>query len=224
MNVKPVLRALSVGLLSLGLSGCTINATVDINQDLLINGQIEASVPISQLKETVTDSPSCTSFADNFNKVQKVNQMQPTGRIVLEVEQDRSTDTDVDCTFRFRRWDPNVNRRVLWAAGEGYIFNTTEPASVLLNSLGPNTDFSVALTFPDVVTRAEGGTISGNTVTYTSADAFRHTGTITAGDPDKQSIWQRYSLGLILLAAIPAAAIIVVALRKGTTSDDKDEE
>lgn len=224
MNVKSVLRALSASLLALSLTGCTITAAVNISQDLLINGQIEASVPISELTGSATHNPSCKSFANNFNQAQKANQMQPTGRIVLEVADDRSTATTVDCTFQFNRWDPNVNRRVLWAAGDGYIFNTTEPANVLLNSLGPDTDFSVTLTFPDAVTRAEGGTISGNSVTYASADAFRHTGAIIVGDPDKQSVWQRYSLGLVLLAAIPAGAIIVVALRKGTTPDSKDED
>ncbi|OKL46719.1 hypothetical protein [Boudabousia marimammalium] len=225
MRIKSFLRAAGAALLCLGLSGCVIQSDIEISSDLLVDGKISAEIPRPLLagKENSPLSGSCKNFSQNFNAQQKANQMMPNARLALEVVEDKSNDQTLICDFQFRQWDPNLNSRVLWAAGDGYVFDLTRPVNDLFGQAGNDTKISIRLTFPKPITKAEGGNISGNTVTYDSLEKLREAHQIVAGDIENKGLWEQYSLFFILLAAIPAGAVVILGIRKGKLETPEDQ-
>ena len=202
------------------LAGCNVNASMNIDTDLLVSGKV--SVQMDAPSTANGEANSCANFTKNFNHMQQANQSNPGARLALETQADRSTQSKLDCDFTFKRWDPNFNKTVLTSNGYRYVLHTTEPAK-LLAQMGDGTSLNLKLTFPLPITAAPGGQINGKAVTYTSIKAFQEGEIIVAGDASKQSYWQKYGTATMIGLAVFLAGFVGYALMRVREEQKKDK-
>lgn len=88
----------------------------------------------------------------------------------------------------------------------------TASGSADAGSLNSVVDAKVSITFPGAVVDADGGSVSGTTVTWTDADAFSDGVTATgyAATNEGRSVWNRFSAWII--GGVVAAGVVVGAL------------
>lgn len=88
----------------------------------------------------------------------------------------------------------------------------TASGSADADSLNSVVDAKVSITFPGAVVDADGGSVSGTTVTWTDADALSDGVTATgyAATNEGRSVWNRFSAWII--GGVVAAGVVVGAL------------
>ncbi len=88
----------------------------------------------------------------------------------------------------------------------------TASGSADAGSLNSVVDAKVSITFPGAVVDADGGSVSGTTVTWTDADALSDGVTATgyAATNEGRSVWNRFSAWII--GGVVAAGVVVGAL------------
>lgn len=88
----------------------------------------------------------------------------------------------------------------------------TASGSAAAGSLNSVVDARVSITFPGAVVDADGGSVSGTTVTWTDANALSDGVTATgyATTDEGRSVWDRFSAWII--AGVVAAGVVVGAL------------
>lgn len=88
----------------------------------------------------------------------------------------------------------------------------TASSSADAGSLNSVVDAKVSITFPGAVVDADGGSVSGTTVTWTDADALSDGVTATgyAATNEGRSVWNRFSAWII--GGVVAAGVVVGAL------------
>lgn len=97
-------------------------------------------------------------------------------------------------------------------ATDGAAAEPTASGSAAAGSLNSVVDARASITFPGAVVDADGGSVSGTTVTWTDADALSDGVTATgyATTNEGRSVWNRFSAWII--AGVVAAGVVVGAL------------
>ncbi|MBV7363379.1 hypothetical protein KRX54_02900 [Actinomycetaceae bacterium TAE3-ERU4] len=206
---KKLLPALALAILPF-LGGCNIQAQMNIDTDLLVSGTVQTTLSGAEVGQAGTQG--CTNFQNNFNHVQKENQLNPGARLTIVTQTAKTNGDILECTFSFNRWDPNANKKVLRATAYSYLLETGEPAKILKESAGSLKEFQLSLTFPLPVTQARGGKIDGRTVVFNSLKDFEDSRYVIAGDPRERSFWENWGNYVLLTGGLLLTLFVAYAL------------